>query len=166
MWLALLGPAVAIGFFAGDYAGNVKGDPQAEVFFEVKRTDSGRKVKHFISEDVDFTCTVGTPGETEPMEILATFPVRDRRFKGKGEAVLIGADPFGKVTGRFKRNGVAVGTLLLRGELDGNPGSQCTTGFVEWRAEKTDFSLPGRPASSGARSLDRRSSTPWPLRRS
>ncbi len=137
--LALFVAGTASGVITGDYAGNVNGDPQALVTFEVKKTDDAKRVNSFITDDVDFTCTIGTPGETVTMQILGGFPVEDQRFKGRGEAVGIPADPFGKVTGRFKPGGNAAGTLRLRGELDGEVGSQCTTGVVRWRAERTGF---------------------------
>jgi hypothetical protein len=137
--LALFVAGTASGVIAGDYAGNVNGDEGALVTFQVKKTDNAKRVKSFITDDVDFTCTVGTPGETVTMQILASFPVEDQRFKGSGEAVGIPADPFGKVTGKFKPGGRAVGTLKLRGELDGEVGSHCTTGVVGWRAERTGF---------------------------
>src|SRR5687768_18400969 len=97
MLLALLVTGSAVATFAGKYQGFVKGDQATTVGFGIKRTDAGNKrVKNFITDNIVFTCTVGTPGRTDPMEIVGTFPLNeDREFKGKGEAILIGADPFG-----------------------------------------------------------------------
>ena len=61
--------------------------------------------------------------------------VRNREFEGHGDWVILGYDPKGRVTGKFHRNGVVVGTFKIHGELAG-AGSSCTTGLQSWRATK------------------------------
>jgi hypothetical protein len=134
--LGLAVPASAVAILLGKYHGNVKGDPASTISFDIERVNGHRKVTRFISEGIAFSCSVGTPGDTPHMRIKGRFRIEDRAFRGRGEAVEIDADPFGIVTGRLKDGGRAAGTLKLRGELDGNPGSKCSTGVVEWRAEK------------------------------
>ena len=66
------------------------------------------------------------------------MPVHDDgTFKGSGEVVGIPADPHGKVTGKLKHGGKAEGTLRLSGELDGDSGSDCDTGHLDWKGQKT-----------------------------
>jgi hypothetical protein len=133
----LLVPASAAAIFIGPYQGQIKGDALSEIGFDTERTDSGRKrVVQFFTDGISFTCTVGADGRTEPMLVDATFRLnRDREFKGKGD-MITEVDPVGKVVGRLKRGGRAVGTVRITGELAG-AGSQCTTGVQEWRAAKT-----------------------------
>ena len=61
--------------------------------------------------------------------------VRHREFSGQGDWLELALDPSGRVSGRFQRNGVVVGTFRIHGELAG-PGSSCYTGLLSWRATK------------------------------
>jgi hypothetical protein len=143
---ALLAGALAIGALAsvvahatviGDYGGHVKGEPASFLSFDVERTATGKKkVRRIFTGSIPFDCEVGTPGVTPPMKIKGAFRIAHRRFHGKGETVVIAFDPTGKIRGQFRKGGRARGTIRLFGELDTNPGSDCDTGVVEWRAEK------------------------------
>jgi hypothetical protein len=145
---ALLAGALAIGAIApivahatavGDYAGGVKGEPASFLTFDVDKVKGKRKVRRIITANIPFDCDVGTPGATQTMRVLGSYRINKRkRFRGTGEAILIGADPTGKIRGQLRKGGKAVGKIRLFGELDGVVGSDCDTGVVEWRAEKVD----------------------------
>lgn len=129
----------AFGIFASDYAGHIKDDPTTDVAFSAKRTEAGtRKVTGFIADRVTFECEADPPGRTDPLRIKGKFPVEHGEFSGTGEAVGIPADPTGKVKGELLPGHKARGSVRLFGEL-GGMGSDCDTGWQDWRAEKTDF---------------------------
>ncbi len=135
--LAAAGAGSAYGF-ASEYTGEVKDDPPSDMGFNIDRAGGGdRKVVEFTSVNIQFECEIGTPGRTDGPQQLGKMRVKDDgSFKGSDEVVGIPADPHGKVTGKLRRGGKAVGTLRLRGELDGNAGSDCDTGTQDWKAEK------------------------------
>jgi hypothetical protein len=133
-----LGASAASGFLAVfDYQGHVKGDQIADVGFFVKRADSGRKrVTQFTVTQAPYSCRDAPPGRTGGWRFLEKMRVkRDRTFEGRGEWVGLPLDPVGKVSGKLRRGGVAVGEFKLRGELAG-AGTHCGTGVLEWRATK------------------------------
>jgi hypothetical protein len=130
--------ATALAFGLGEYNGNVKGDPSSGLWFEVRQTEDGRRVKDIGGAGFDFTCDEGTPGDTSGVGLERSFKVEDGSFGGTSNAVILGFDPPAKITGRLKRGGRATGTIRMKGELDpeGQPGIECKTGVLEWRAEK------------------------------
>ena len=120
-----------------DYSGHVRGNQSAFVAFSVKRTDSGaRKVTRFTVGQVPYTCTDAPSGTTDGWRFDRWLRVHsDRTFDARGEWVGQPLDPFGRVSGKLRRGGVAVGEFKLRGELAGS-GTHCRTGLLEWRATK------------------------------
>jgi hypothetical protein len=120
-----------------DYSGHVRGNPSAFVAFSVKRADSGdRKVVGFTVGQVPYTCTDAPSGATDGWRFDERMRVkRDRTFEAGGEWVGQPLDPVGRVSGKLRRGGVAVGDFKLRGEL-GGAGTHCRTGLLEWRATK------------------------------
>jgi hypothetical protein len=140
--IALVGGALtapgAFGFAANfDYFGHVKGQPSANVGFFVKRSDAGhRKVVGFTVSQIPYTCSDAPSGFTEGWRFEPKMRVkRDRTFEGRGDWVGLPLDPVGRVSGKLRRGGVAVGDFKIRGELAG-PGTHCRTGLLEWRATK------------------------------
>jgi hypothetical protein len=140
--IALLAAGVvasaASGFLAVfDYQGHVKGDPIADVGFFVERSDSGvKRVTGFTVTQVPYTCRDAPAGRTGGWRFDERMRVKpDRKFEARGEWVGLPLDPVGRVSGKLRRGGVAVGEFKLRGELAG-AGTHCGTGVLEWRATK------------------------------
>lgn len=134
---ALSAPA-AFGFAANfDYTGHVKGEPTEFVGFFVKHTQSGhRKVVGFTVSQIPYTCSDAPSGTTAGWKFTERMRVRsDRTFEGKGDWVELPLDPTGRVSGKVRKGGVAVGDFKLRGELAG-AGTHCHTGLLDWRATK------------------------------
>jgi hypothetical protein len=121
-----------------DYQGSVGGGLN-NLGFNVVRTQSGsRKVQKFTLTSLPITCsdsldTVSSGG----FELHGSLKVNHRRFSGKGDWSTTAADPSGSVEGKLRRNGTAVGTLKLRGELAG-PGTHCHTGGLDWTAARVN----------------------------
>ncbi len=139
--LAILVPTGALGIsVGGNYHGAVQSDKSSSINFDVKRTDSGkRRVANFVGAQLDFTCEGGDPGETSGVLLDRGFRVkRDRTFGGKADATILGFDPPAKLTGKLRRHGRAVGTFRVHGEIDPNnqPGIDCDTGVLEWKAKR------------------------------
>jgi hypothetical protein len=120
-----------------DYTGHVKAEPTEFVGFFVKHGDGGhRKVVGFTVSQIPYTCSDAPSGTTTGWRFTDRMRVRpDRTFDGRGDWVELPLDPVGKVSGKFRKGGVAVGDFKLRGELAG-PGTHCHTGLVDWRAKK------------------------------
>lgn len=128
----------AFGFAATfNYTGHVKGEPTEFVGFFVKHGDGGhRKVVGFTVSHIPYTCSDAPSGTTAGWRFTDRMRVRpDRTFAGKGDWVGLPMDPVGRVSGKFRKGGVAVGDFKLRGELAG-AGTHCRTGPVDWRATK------------------------------
>ena len=137
---AVAGAAVAYAFEFNRYQGHVKGDDESHVGFDIERTPDGhRRVVDFLASGLDFTCEKGSPGQTTGVGLTRTFRIRrDRTFGGRADAVILGFDPPARLTGELRRHGRVVGTIRAHGELDpeGQPGVDCNTGRLEWRARK------------------------------
>jgi hypothetical protein len=134
---ALVAPA-AFGFAANfDYTGHVKGQPTEFVGFFLKHTaNNHRKVMGFTVSQIPYTCSDAPSGTTAGWRFTERMRVRrDRTFEGTGDWVGLPLDPVGKVSGKLRHGGVAVGDFKIRGELAG-PGTHCRTGLLEWRATK------------------------------
>jgi hypothetical protein len=131
----------------GDYNGAVTGDPfpGSHINFDIKRTASGtRRVVDFVASKLDYECDGGSPGETTAVSMNRVFRIRrDRTFGGHADAVILGFDPPARLTGKLRRHHRVRGTLRIRGELDpeGQPGVDCDTGRLEWRARKGPLPL-------------------------
>jgi hypothetical protein len=135
-------PTAAWAAILGEYFGHVKGDPAAEVSFDIKRVDGVRKVRGFFVFNAAYKCEVGADGRSEGMALKKGLRVHaDGSFAGEGEVVILLGDPSGKVTGELD-HGEAKGTFRIKGEL-GGPGTDCKTGLQKWKASK---SPPGRAA--------------------
>ena len=131
-------PALAFGFASAfDYRGHVKGNQTASVGFFIKRGDGGhRKVFGFTVAQIPYTCSNAPSGATTGWRFKERMRVRpDRTFEGTGDWTGLPLDPVGRVRGKFRKRGVAVGDFKLRGELAG-PGTHCHTGRLDWRAKK------------------------------
>jgi hypothetical protein len=131
-------PALAMGFAANfDYFGHVKGQPNANVGFFLRHLAGGhRKVTGFTVSQIPYTCSDAPSGATAGWRFEPKMRVkRDRTFEGRGDWVGLPLDPVGRVSGKLRHGGVAVGEFKLRGEL-GGPGTHCRTGLLEWRATK------------------------------
>jgi hypothetical protein len=118
----------------------IKGDPDSDLSFNLRKTDAGRRVKSVIGFGLDYTCKDSSSDQTSGVELMRSFPVdEDGEFGGKADAVILGFDPPAKLTGKLRRGGRASGTIRVHGELDpkGNPGLDCNTGTLEWRADRS-----------------------------
>jgi len=120
-----------------NYTGHVKGQPTANLGFFLKHSATGkRKVTGFTVSQIPYTCSDAPSGATAGWQFVPKMRVkRDRTFEGRGDWVDLPLDPVGRVSGKLRRGGVAVGEFTLRGELAG-PGTHCHTGRLEWRATK------------------------------
>jgi hypothetical protein len=135
---ALIAPASALGFNANfNYVGHVKGQPTTNVGFSVDRSSGGAKrVPEFVVSQIPYTCSDAPPDLTAGWRFKPKMRVQpDRTFAGRGDWVDLPLDPVGTVSGKLRRNGVAVGSFKLRGELAG-PGTHCHTGLLDWRTTK------------------------------
>ncbi len=131
--------STAFGFAATfDYAGHVKGDPNAFVGFFLKHGNRHRKVVDFTVAQVPYTCSDAPAGTTAGWKFDRRLRVRKNpTFGGRGDWIEQPFDPVGRVSGKLRRDGVAVGEFKLRGELAG-PGTHCHTGRLGWRAMKQE----------------------------
>jgi hypothetical protein len=120
-----------------DYSGHVRGNQSAFVAFSVKRSDSGvKRVVGFTVGQVPYTCSDAPSGATTGWRFDERMRVKgDRTFEARGEWVGQPLDPVGRVSGKLRRGGIAVGEFKLRGELAG-AGTHCGTGVLEWRTTK------------------------------
>ena len=136
--IAIAAPA-AFGFVNLEYSGHVKGASKTLVGFDVNRTGPGhRKVVGFLVSQIPYTCSDAPSGATAGWRFDPRMRVqRHRTFRARGEWTGLPLDPVGRVSGKFRRGGVAVGDFKLRGELAG-PGTHCRTGLLEWRATKQE----------------------------
>jgi len=134
--LAGLAAPSSFGFAAGfDYVGQAQ-EPHGSVGFFVGRSASGGKlVTGFTVTGVPYECSDAAAGITAGWRFKPRMPVKSREFEGRGDWVGLPLDPVGRVGGKLRRGGVAVGQLKLRGELAG-PGTHCHTGLLDWRATK------------------------------
>jgi hypothetical protein len=131
-------PTSAFGFAGNfDYLGHVKGEPSAFVGFFVKHSAAGhRKVGGFTVSQVPYTCRDAPDGATAGWRFDPSMRVKsDRTFFETGEWTGLPLDPRGLVKGKLRRNGVAVGSFKLNGELAG-PDTHCHTSLVDWRATR------------------------------
>ena len=134
--LALVAPS-ALGLNLGDYTGTVKHGPGI-LSFDLDKVNGHKRVTHFTVSGVEYTCEVGSDGTSDGMGFADDGKIKgDGSFEIKGEVILIGSDPSGKVSGTIG-HGKAHGTFKIHGELAG-PGTDCTTARLEWRATKNDF---------------------------
>jgi hypothetical protein len=137
--MVALSASSAFGIAANfNYAGNVKGSPNERVFFFLKHTSSGRKkVLGFTVLQIPYRCSDAPSGTTGGWQFTKRMRVnkRHRTFEGRGAWVDLPLDPVGKVSGKFRHGGKAVGDFKLRGELAGG-GTHCHTGLLKWRAKK------------------------------
>jgi hypothetical protein len=137
--LALVAPTGSLGIIGTDYEGDVGGDLATLIAFNVVKKDSGKKVKGVLLDGLPYECEADPSGSTEGIKVIGSFKVENREFAGKREAVENPIlDPTAKVTGKLKRDGTAQGTIRVRGEL-ADAGSDCSTGTLDWAAEKTGF---------------------------
>ena len=130
--------ADARGFSVGDYQGEVQDGP-GELTFNVEKEAGKRRVESVTVLGVAYTCTVGSDGQTEEgLEYQKGIKVKpDRTFSRRQiEVLYVPGDPEGSFSGKLKQHGKASGKLRVTGELDG-AGSDCTTGRLEWKAERT-----------------------------
>jgi hypothetical protein len=139
---SLLGGTIAqsaLGFQSNqfDYEGHVKGQQGAFVGFAVKSTAGQRKrIAHFTVAVIPYSCTDAPSGTTAGWRFDDSIRMEpDRTFGGSGDWIGQPLDPVGRVGGKLRKGGVAVGDFKLRGELAG-PGTHCTTGLLDWRATK------------------------------
>jgi hypothetical protein len=136
---AVVWVAGASAFGVGDYNGHVRHDPPSHVGFDLNRNAAGhRVVSLFTVGNVKDTCEGGSSGRSGGYTVEKNFRIRHREFGGKVNVVEGGLDPVLRVHGKLRRGGgVAVGTIRLHGELDQTqPGVQCHTGELEWRAPR------------------------------
>lgn len=138
--LAALSAAAAFGFAASfDYLGHAKGSPNSLIGFSVKHpARGGKRVTEFTISQVPYQCSDAPSGATAGWKFQPRMRVKSRRFEGKGDWTGLPFDPVGKVGGKFRHGGVAVGDFKLKGELAG-PGTHCHTGLLGWRATKPSF---------------------------
>jgi len=135
--LAAVAASGAFAFAASfDYTGQVKGNPTANIGFNVKRSAGHPKVADFTIARIPYTCSDAPSGATTGWRFVPKMRVQsDRTFSGRGDWVELPVDPSGSVSGKLRRGGVAVGDFKIRGELAG-PGTHCRSGLLEWRATK------------------------------
>jgi len=141
LW-SLLGAVIAqsaLGFELNQfsYEGHVKAEPGAFVGFAVNSTAGQRKrVARFTVTQVPYNCSDAPSGTTAGWRFADSTGVEaDRTFGGSGDWIGQPLDPVGRVSGKLRKGGVAVGDFKLRGELAGS-GTHCTTGLLDWRATK------------------------------
>jgi hypothetical protein len=132
-------PVSADALLPAEWNGNIKGDPDSFISFNVARTDQGvKRVRDVVLGGLDMTCEDGSGGEANGVSLLRRFRVRQGEFGGKTDSVISGFDPPAKIKGKLRPGQRAVGTFRVRGELDpiGRPGVNCRTGLQEWKATK------------------------------
>ncbi len=139
--MVLLAAAIAAppagALFTLDYNGNIKGDPDSYVGFNLNRTSAGkRKVSFFTTRGIQFACEGGSTGQTEFLTLDGSLRVKHRKFKGAVHVFTPLGDPVARVHGKLHRDRrVANGTIHLIGKLDpSQPDLRCNTGVQEWRA--------------------------------
>lgn len=133
---ALTAPS-SFGFASNfDYTGHARGNPVSSVGFFLKHSPGGRKkVAGFTVTQIPYTCSDAPPGATAGWRFKPKMRLTHRKFAGKGDWTGLPLDPVGKVSGKLRPGGVAVGDLKLKGELAG-AGTHCHTGLLAWRATK------------------------------
>lgn len=136
--LGALPAPTAFGFAANyDYTGHVKGEPNESVGFFVKGTAGQRKrVAGFTVAQIPYHCSDAPDGVTAGWKFRPGMQMRaNRTFAESGEWKGLPLDPVGRVSGKLRRGGVAVGEFKLSGELAG-ANTHCHTGLLEWRATR------------------------------
>ena len=132
-------PSVGSAILAGEWIGEIKGDDDSFVTFNVVKNDAGKKrLADVLFGGLDITCEGGVEDEADGVSLVGRFRVRHGEFGRKADAVISGLDPPANFAGRFKPGKRAVGTIRIRGELDpsDHPGLRCRTGLQEWKAKK------------------------------
>jgi hypothetical protein len=101
------------------------------VGFNVKKTNSGKRVKKFSwGKGVPMTCADGA--QTTEGQFLFGMKVKQGEFKGA--AVEKGGTAIAKVVGKFTSKKKAKGTLKVQGDVSGH--DDCNTGKLPWKAIK------------------------------
>jgi hypothetical protein len=140
--VAVAGSAAAVALPANhDFNGHIKGDPSpgSAFAFDTGKVDGKKYVGQIQASGLDYKCPEGSPGETQAVTIQKAFKVnRHREWGGKADAIIGNTDPPARVEGKLKPGGKAAGTFRMKGELDpdGQPGVDCKTGLLEWKAKK------------------------------
>ena len=132
-------PSGASAILLGEWLGEIKGDEDSFVTFNVEKNDAGKKrVTDVMFGGLDITCEGGVKDEADGVSLVGGFRVRHGEFGRKADAVISGLDPPANLTGKFKPRKRAVGTIRARGELDPNdhPDLRCRSGLQEWKAKK------------------------------
>jgi hypothetical protein len=137
--VAVCVPSASSAVLLGDWNGEIKGDDNSFLTFNVEKNDAGKKrVVDVLFGGLDIICEGGVKDEADGVALLGGFRVRHGEFGREANAVISGFDPPAKLKGEFKPGKRSVGTIRLRGELDPNdhPGLNCRTGVQEWKAKK------------------------------
>ena len=130
--------ATSWAFEATDYNGKVKAEDSSILGFDIKHNAHGHRVEtSLIVARVNYSCDSAPSGATSGYTVFKKFPIKGGRWSGHQDVTESGLDPTVTITGELKGNGVAKGTIRLKGALDdASPAATCDTGTVKWTATK------------------------------